>query len=428
MSWGPNTADRRTVVDGAAADSASVSLTPFAEVDASAVIAAGQADLLNQSIARAPQAAAQILPTAAGLMAAPPGGNTTPKALGAYAASGVRQVLMGPEALPPAEPLSYTPSGIARIPTAGGEIMAVLPDAGLAADLQRPWGTPADLFRWQQALLADVAMITLERPTTPRTVVLSPSQGEVVPVDGYAAVLTALAAAPYTRLAPLSGLSAPDVPTVQRQVDLDVDDAGRLSADYLAPIPGIQQRLAAFARVTVDPPAFTEDYDLALLRSASGQWRDDVAAGATLLSTVNEELAAEEGKVTTVSTGTVTFSGNSGSLPLTISNELDQAVEVGVLLRSDPEVRLEFVPPPLAIIDAGTRTSIEVQVSVYGSGPLPVTVILTDRNGEPFVTTGDLVIQSRATNRAAAIVTIVGGVSLAGLVLWRFVRKGHTDD
>ena len=91
--------------------------------------------------------------------------------------------------------------------------------------------------------------------------------------------------------------------------------------------------------------------------------------GERLLTTIDSELAPEEGKVTTVSTGSVTFSGNSGQLPLTISNGLDQAVEVGVLLQADPSVRLSFTPPGLVIVDAGKRASIEVSVEVYGTGP-----------------------------------------------------------
>jgi len=128
-----------------------------------------------------------------------------------------------------------------------------------------------------------------------------------------------------------------------------------------------------------------------------------------------------------VSTGTVTFSGNSGNLPLTISNGLDQAVEVGVLLEAEPSIRLAYAPPDMALVDAGRRVSVEIPVEVYGTGPLPVSVILTDRDGNAFISTGDLVIRSAATTMAAAVVAIVGAVAFLILVVWRFRKNGAAN-
>ena len=67
-------------------------------------------------------------------------------------------------------------------------------------------------------------------------------------------------------------------------------------------------------------------------------------------------------------------------------------------------------------------------MEVFGSGPLPVSVILTDREGRPFITTGDLVIQSSATSMVAALVAIIGAVAFVAMVLWRFRRKGGPPD
>lgn len=417
------------VVHGAAAEGATTLVTPFAAVDASALLDASMPELLQGAIDAAPEAAAEAKISAAGLIAVPPGGNTTSTTLNAYAAAAVRYVRLDHATAPPEDTLSYTPSGVMPIPLAdGNSITAVFPDSALTDDLRRPAATPAEQLRMRQGLLADAAMITLELPISARTVVLEPPPDLAMDAEVYAGVLTALAEAPYVELVGLPALSEPDVPTVRRQLQLDEVDSQRLSAAYLEPIPGIEQRLDAFGAVTVDPLAFEVDYQSAIMRSVSGAWRDDLVAGQALLASVEQDLSAEEKKVTTVSTGTVTFSGSSGNLPLTISNDLDQAVEVGVLLQADPAVRLTFTPPDLVLVEAGKRVSIEIPVQIYGSGPLPVSVILTDRDGRPFITTGDLVIQSTAASMIAGAIAIIGAVAFLGLILWRFRRKGAAEE
>jgi hypothetical protein len=427
-----------TLAQGTASPTSSTYLAPYAEVDASGVLQAGMPDLLTDAIERStalvgaappPDAApADPLGPARGVIAIGPGGNSTTASLTAYRDAGVGSIVLSAATVPPVEQLPYTPSGVAAIPLPeGASITGILPDQQLRADLQRPAATAADQFRMRQGLLADAAMITLELPVSPRTVVLAlDGQLDMAP-DVLAGSLTALGAAPFTEVVPLAALAAADVPRVERRTALEEEDPGRLPGEYLAPIPPLQQRLAAFARVTVDPLVFAEDYRTAILRSASANWRPDLPKGQALLSAVEAELSAEEQKVTTVSTGTVTFSGNSGNLPLTISNGLEQAVEVGVQLRAEPSVRLAYAPPPLVQVDAGKRVSVEIPVEVYGTGPLPVSVVLTDRDGNPFISTADLVIRSAATAAAAAVVALIGAVAFLFLVIWRFRKKGAAD-
>ncbi len=427
------------VDEGTAADASGTYVTPFAEVDASATLTADMPELLAEALLRSAATRSDRAPeesaddgageeqpiTSLATMPVGPDGSLTTAALLAYRQAGVSTVVLDASAVPPIEPLSYTPSGVAAVPLPDGASMsAVLPDEMLSANLSRAASTAAERFRLRQGLLADAAMITLELPTTPRTVVLQLPQSAALTGDTLAQALIELAAAPYTRVVGLPALLGPDVPRVERTLALDEADTGRLSGEYLSSIPALQERLAAFARVTVDPLSFEDSYRAAILRSVSANWRSDVERGRSLLASVEADLAVEESKVTTVSTGTVTFTGSSGSLPLTISNGLDQAVEVGVVLQAEPSVRLAYAPPGLVVVDAGRRASIEIPVEVFGSGSLPVSVILTDREGRPFITTTDLVIRSTAASAVAAVVVIVGAVSLLAMVLWRFRKQG----
>lgn len=417
------------VDSGASAPSSLAYITPYAEVDAAAVLSADQPSLLQESIRTAPQAAAASIPVRNGILAAPPQGNAGNGTLQAYAADGVDKAVLSEAVLPPVEALTYTPSGVAAVPLDdGGQTTALIPDSGLQRALQRPAATPAERFRLQAGVLAEAAMITLELPVSARTVVLLPTTGSTIPADVYAGVLTALNEAPYIRLVGLPELLSPQVPRVARSLQPVVAEPPPLSQTYLSPVPPIDQRLDAFATVTVEPPAFEPDYQAALLRAASANWRQATDRGSALLASIDLDLAAQEQKVTTVSTGSVTFTGNAGTLPLTISNDLEQAVDVGVVLQADPAVRLSYTPPGLVRVDAGRRVSIEIPVEVFGTGPLPVSVVLTDRDGRPFIITGDLVIRATGASTVAAVVVLVGAVALLILVYWRFRSRGGSDE
>lgn len=415
----------RTVAAGSSAASSLTYVTPYAEVDAQAAIEAGIPDLVQQSISASQGAAAASIPVRNGLIAAPPQGNADGGTIGAYKSADVETVILSDTVLPPVQRLPYTPSGVSTLELPGDVgISAVIPDSGLADALLRPSGTAAEQFRLQADVLAQAAMITLEQPLSSRTVVLLPSAETAVPADIYAGLLTSLSQAPYIRMVGLPALFEPDVPRVTRDLKSVPAQPPLLSSEYLAPIPPLAQRLTNFAAVTVDPPLFEQDFRTAILRSASANWRPDPKPGSALLAATSAELAAQEQKVTTVSTGTVTFTGSSGTLPLTISNDLSQAVDVGVLLQAEPSVRLSFTSPGLVRVEAGRRVSIEIPVEVFGTGPLPVSVVLTDRDGRPFVTTGDLVIRATGARVAAALVAILGAIALAILVFWRFRRRG----
>lgn len=426
----PSTAQRNLTAwleklqTSAAAPPSGVYTVPYAEVDVSALLANNLDSLASAAVAAAPAVASATLPAIEGVIGTPPRGAASQGALAFYAQSKATAVVLAEDFLPTAEPLTYTPSGLTRLNVAGSSLTAVIPDPLLTRDLQRPLGTPAERFRAQAGLLADSAMITLELPIQPRTVVLQPPANLALPADWFADTLASLSAAPWITPVPLTTLLNSDSELAERSNPQFTSDRPQLTSEYLAPIPGLEQRLDAFSQVVVDPEVFEAGFRAAILRSTSGQWVQRTQVGSQLLAAIGAELTAEENKVTTVSSGNITLSGTTGNLPLTISNELDQAVEVGVILVAEPSVRLNYTPPQLVRVDAGRRVSVEIPVEMFGTGPLPVQVTLTDRQGRPFITTADLVLRSTATSTIAGIVIGAGALALILLVIWRFRRKG----
>jgi hypothetical protein len=410
------------------APGSTVYFTGYGQVDPAAVLRDDLPELLQQSLALSASAVQVQSPQVAGVITPLPPGTADPATTAALTQRGAGTVVLSESVAPPSQGLAYTPSGIGRWSLPTGELTAVVPDSGLQRYLAQPLRTPGERYRTAQALLADLAMVTLELPTAPRTVVLMTPVGVAPPQDWYTSVLTAVGGAPFIRAVGLPALLAADAPGAVPRTLVGAADAGALPASYLAPVPPLQQRLDAFSQVVTEPLRFAADFQAAILRSASGQWRDQQPLGRELLRAVAADLDAEEAKVTTISSGTVTLSGNSGILPLTVSNALEQDVEVKVVLAADPPVRLNFIPPELTLVAAGKRSVVEIPVEVFGTGPLPVAVTLTDRTGRPFLTTGDLELRATAANRIAAGFAAVSGAMLVAMVLWRFKKRGLTGE
>lgn len=416
-----------TVEAARAAPGASNATTGYGQVDATAVLRADEAELLDDSLALASSAgsgaAEPDASTAVDLITPLPPGTADPSAIDGLASRGAGTVVLSQDVAPPVQPQPFTPSGIGRWELAAGSLAAVIPDPVLQQALEAASGSDSERFAARQSVLADLAMITLELPTSPRIVVLMPPPGAAPPADWYSALLQDLGRVPFIRPVGLPALLDPAAPAPQRTL-VPTPDAAALPVDYLAPVPALQQRLAAFADVVVGPLAFADDYRTALARSASIQWRPAQPLGSRLLAAIGDDLSGQEAKVTTISSGNVTLTGSSGILPLTLSNNLEQDVEVGVLLEGDPAIRLNFIPPALTVVGAGRRDVVEIPVEVFGTGPLPVSVTLIDRNGRPFITTGDLELRATAANRIAAGFAAVGGAMLLGMVVWRFRKRG----
>ena len=164
---------------------------PYADPDVVALARGG-----NSKLARVAQpdsdATARVLgvvPTTD--VAWPPDGLLTDPALDEVVAQGAGVVVLDPAALPggPSPDSGRTPSAASPLPALGGQAVALVPDPVLQQLLtrggQRRGGLPGGSRVAEQRLLAELAMITAERPSDSRTLVLAPPRRWDPPV-GYA--------------------------------------------------------------------------------------------------------------------------------------------------------------------------------------------------------------------------------------------------
>jgi Family of unknown function (DUF6049) len=162
------------------------------------------------------------------------------------------------------------------------------------------------------------------------------------------------------------------------------------------------------------------------LRAESSAWADGkgkaIKAGRRYLDDLEESLDNQQRKVRILSRGTVTLSSNSGTIPVTVANDLDQPVTVRLALRPTNS-RLEIDNPRPFRIDAKSRETVEVRASAVANGIVAVDAVLTNADGDPIGPVSQFKV--RATNFGRVGFAIIGGAVtlLIASVVIRLVRR-----
>lgn len=176
------------------------------------------------------------------------------------------------------------------------------------------------------------------------------------------------------------------------------------------------------ALIRDDGDAFARTWSRAAEQLASARWRDDPAAWGTLNARI--QAAAEETTTAVkVSARTINFLAESGRLQITVTNDLDVAVE-NVKLTLDPanpRLRVDS-PPALLRMGAKSRATVNVEVTALAAGPVPIRTTLTTPDGTVIGQGADVRVQ--VTPTGDWVYWVLGGVAGAILLLgvWRSLR------
>jgi len=403
---------------------------PYADPDVDASLRAGLAsDVVRSATTSAPMTEEYLNREPHQVSAWASGGSLTPAALDTLAASGVTSVVLRDNAMPTATPLSYTPSGYADIATDSGPIRALLLDSGLLRALTAPQGNLATVLQARQRFLSELAFVALEPSPRPRYLIAGAGSVRWDPNPRLLAGITSgLRSTPWTRLVPVSAvLDLPPNNITRLMADYDSKARAReLNPDYLAGVVSAQSSLTALRSVLSNPLRMTSALMAALLRAQSAAWRTRERTGVELLASVQADIDAIESQIYVIPRDNVTFSGDRGSVPITVANDLDQAVTVGVTVTAEPASRLEATGLNDVLIEAGKRASLEVPVRIVGGGALSVSIQLTDGAGAAFGAPVPLELRTTAYSRAATWVAIAAAVVLILLVLFDIVRRARS--
>jgi hypothetical protein len=149
------------------------------------------------------------------------------------------------------------------------------------------------------------------------------------------------------------------------------------------------------------------------------RWRASSATGTAIAEKLARDAGAELGKITIKAPSSVTLSSSKGGFPITILNDTDEAIRVGVSFDStNPALRIPDVKP--LDIGAGERRTLTVDIDLGRQNTTSLTANLTSTDGK---TIGQPTKQFNVRSSKIGVVLWVA-MGLAGLlVLAALVRR-----
>jgi hypothetical protein len=412
---------------------AGIRALPYADVDATAVTRAKMSNDVVRAVTQGPAiASAAIGSPVPGNLYWAPFGRVDRATANVLASAGVTDLIMSSDALPPTDQSQPTEGlATAALPTSVGTMRAVLADPGLSDILAMPQRTAADVIAARQQFLAETALIAEAIPAdqSSRTIIVAPHDVRWNPSASLVApLLRATRSAPWLSPQTLAQLLAAPAVATSRQRGGYGEKAreAELSQEYMATVHRTTVKLESFTAIIDDPTGVSEPFSAALLRAESAAWRTSLATGGELVTTTASELSDQMGRVHVLSEGTITFSGDSGRVPVTITNDLDRSVTVGLTLTGMPSVRLESEPLDSIRIEAGKMASVDIVARVVGGDPLTVGVQLLTPDGATYGNAARITVTSTAYSRAAAYVVALAFLAILVFVLVGVVRRIRT--
>jgi hypothetical protein len=357
-------------------------------------------------------------------LAWPPGDAAQRATLATLRSAGITDVLLSDTTLPVDPALPYTPTGLARVPTKNGAVTAALIDSTLTGVVSAPQEQGGDVLAAQR-YLAETLMITQQLPSEPRTIVVVPTRGWDVDPAFARTLLTLQDRAPWLEASSLDALLNEPLPDAPRGGFTYPESArqAEISTEQVDGIRALGESVTTFTAVLADAEATSTRLTSALLRTTSGAFRERGQEGAELLAAVTGEVEDERAKVRILSRGSVTLSGASGQVPITIANDLDQAVVIDVRLTPSSSIRLKVDQPGQLRLGPRLKETIEVRAEAATSGTVPVEVALLTPDGAVYSEPVTIDVRSTAYSRVGLAVVGVAGIALLLLVGARLVRR-----
>lgn len=400
----------------AATAGAPVLALPYADPDLVAVVHGGGPSDLALSTTVGSQSLSALLPQATlqGGMSWPVDGFLDKDTLAGLARNGTTSVVLDGRALPSTIDLSYTPAGRARLASgAGRPVAALLADPGLADLLGRGRLRHTALVSAQR-VVAETAMITSELPSTgtSRTIVAMPPR-RWDPSQAFLDRLVTLAAAPWQAPVGLATLAATPPPEVDRGRLTYPRSAARaqLPAAYLTGVTELASEINNFAAILTDRTQLVPGLETSVRRLESSAWRGREEERNIRKDREGTYLDGLRRSVH-VQLGSFTFGSRSGTFPVTLVNELPQAVQVVLRLAPQtPRLRLSD-PPALIAIGPKQKRQVEVKASAVAGGPVVVDATLHTPGGALYSQPVQLQVNITQIGTVALIITVGAAVVL----------------
>ncbi len=402
---------------------------PYGDPDLSALARGGAGGLYalarSQSTAVTRSLLGSALPND---LAWPAGGLADQSTLDVLAARGAKNVVLADTAQPPTQQLNYTPAGRSTVPVSGSgtPLGGMLYDSTLSSELAATGG-PSPTLATQQ-LLADLATISAERPSQPRSVLaVTPRDWNPSPA-GVQATTRALHSAAWLQLGSLAAMVAqkaadlhrshPAYPASARAAELPVAEVQAVSTAYA--------QLKQFAPALTQPQSVVPELELSCTSLLGQAWRGNSAEESIARQDLARRVASLYAGVNVLTGSDILFLARAARLPVTLENQLDQPVRL-ILTLQPRSAKLLVRSGIVVTVEAHRRQQVYVPVRVLANGDVEVTAVLSAPGGQRLKSSDPILVRLHSDweNRGLAIAGgLLGILVVAGLV--RGVRRGRT--
>jgi hypothetical protein len=189
-----------------------------------------------------------------------------------------------------------------------------------------------------------------------------------------------------------------------------------LPKDAFLQLQVTQIHLNEFVVILTRKDKVTVPFTNSVLRALSTGWRGDRTAAGDFRNAIGDYLKDLINAVHILNKTTLTLSGRSGTIPVTVKNDLGQAI-TGLELRmtSGANIRLEVRNPVQPInIDGGHTRTLKFQTKASANGKVAITAHLYTEDGSLY---GEAVQFEVRISKVTDLVMLIIGVGLLLLVL-----------
>jgi len=317
-------------------------ITPYANVDAAALVHAGLNADLASAYTTGYQVAESVLHGSFGRSIALPAAGTADLSLLAYLAraEGIRTVVLDSTQMPPKNSKVFEDDAVTSITVAGTTMTVLLADHVLTGILQEGDTSSGILpqstqFSVSQRFLAETAMIAAEAPDTDRSIVVAPPDNWSPSAALADQLLAETISAPWLAPTPLGDLARSHDTArsiARQQLPSSNPGLGELSGGYLATVSTVSASLGVYQGMLYQPSKdYQQSLDQALAATESSAWRGSgMSQGLALAGSLSDYLSSQESKVRIIAADQVSMAGASGAVPVSIQNGLAEAIRVKV--------------------------------------------------------------------------------------------------
>lgn len=288
----------------------------------------------------------------------------------------------------PDNSLPYTPSAARSL---GGGTRAVVADAALSTAFSGDMANAQSVNLAIQDFVAQTLLITMQAPAKQRTLLVAPQRMPTVQqATAMAKAITMTDGSPWAATVPFdtAAHTRPDTRAEHKVASASAYPASlrkqELTHRDFMQTWSTQRTLNDFVVILTRKDRVTVPFGNAVLRSMSAEWRGHRGPGDDFRNSIGGYLQDLIGAVHIIDkTTTLTLSGRSGTIPVTVKNDLGQPITNLVLkLTSSQTIRLEIHNPeqPISIEGGHTRT-LKFRTTASANGPAHLVAGLYTQNG-----------------------------------------------